>query len=284
MKGIYRYSIIRFRPFAETGEFANIGIIVFDLTSGQARFRLARKRFARIGHFFDQETHRAYSNAVEGLRIELPRLIEYVPETFSRSAIDQFSDLFGSRESSILFSTPRVIKSSSGLDNVADDLFDRFVKRDFDKAIDPESVLAKDIRRALHRLGIKHFKSLKIHDEIVPISFPLGHRGHKTAAIKPLAFRHKSPLHVVDYGAHWKRRLSYHLENKNLEPDSVFLAVEGPSDNSDDQFYDAFQLALDELRELPFEVKTVADEIVEIPPELAEFVSRFPPLQSQLLN
>lgn len=44
---------MRFRPYAETGEFANIGVIVFDIENDEADFRLANRRFARIGHFFD---------------------------------------------------------------------------------------------------------------------------------------------------------------------------------------------------------------------------------------
>lgn len=284
MKGIFRYSIIRFRPYAETGEFANIGVIVFDLETGEAEFRLARKRFARIGNFFDARAHDAYSHAIEGLRVELPRMIEYVPETFSRSAIEQFSDLFGSRESSLLFSAPRVIKSEMSLSQICDDLFDRFVRREFEKAVDPEAALTKSIRRGLHRLGLKHFKSLAIYDEIVPIKFPLGYRGTETAAIKPLAFNHKSPLHVLDYGAYWTKRLSYHLEKENLHPGSVFLAIEGPNEDHDEQFADAFKLARNELAKLPFDSVIVDHDLGRIPTELTHFVERFPPLQHPLIH
>lgn len=282
MKGIYRYSIIRFRPYAETGEFANIGVIVFDIASGEADFRVARKRFARIGNFFDSLAHDAYSHAIEGLRIELPRMIEYVPETFSRSAIEQFSDLFGSRESSILFSEPRVIKSGLPLGQLTDDLFDRFVRRDFDKSVDPEAALTKKIRRELHNIGAKHFKSLTLDDEIVPIRFPLGHHGRQTVGIKPLAFNHKSPLHILDYGAYWTKRLSYHINNHNLTEDSVFIPIQGPSNSEDHQFFDAFRLARDELSSLPFETAIMNSDMADFPTGLRHFVERHPPSQVRM--
>lgn len=284
MSGIFRYSIIRFRPYAETGEFANIGVIVFDISTGVARYRLARKRFARIGHFFDTHAHVAYSHAIEGLRVELPRMIEFIPETFSRSAIEQFSDLLEGHESSILFSPPRVIKSDKPIDALSDYLFDRFVRREFDKEENAEAVLTKNIRRSLNQLGVKHFKSVTIPDEIVPLTFPLGYRGIELAAIKPLAFHHKSPLHVLDYGAYWTKRLAYHLNKNNLNGDSVFLAIEGPQFIDDDQFDDAFNLALEELRTLPFPISIVEHGSQIVPQKLHEFVEQHPPIQSRMMH
>ena len=280
----YRYSIVRFRPYAETGEFANIGVVVFDLDSERASFRLANKRFARIGHFFDPIAHAAYGQAIENLRIELPRILEFVPEVLSRNAEDQFSDLFGSRESSVLFSSPRVIKSDLNLEGIAEKLFSRFVQRDFDKSPDPEVALTKDIRHALHKRGIKHFRSLTISDEIVPVRFPLAHRNNFVSAIKPLAFYQKNPMHVLDYGAHWKKRLSYHLDRRNICEQSVFIAVEGPREYADDLHFEAFELALQELRKLPFEVSKLEIKRDQLNPELLHFVDLHPPSQGALMN
>lgn len=284
MGRFYRYSIIRFRPYAETGEFANIGLIAFDLETEQAKFQLANKRFARIGHFFDPIAHAAYSQAIENLRIELPRLIEFVPEALNRAPHDQFADLFGSRESSILFSVPRVMKSEENLERVVESLFNRFVRREFEKSNDPELSLTKDIRHALHNRGIKHFKSMTIEDDIVPVRFPLGHRAAVVSAIKPLAFAQKNPMHILDYGAHWLKRLSYHLKKGNIADDSVFLVVQGPSQYDDDKHDEAYDLALEELRKLPFHI-TRADESHDVLNDhLINFVNQHPPIQRHFMH
>lgn len=284
MDMFYRYSVVRFRPYAETGEFANIGVVAFDLKSEKASFRLANKRFARIGHFFDPIAHAAYGQAIENLRIELPRILEFVPEVLSRNAEDQFSELFGSRESSVLFSSPRVIKSDLDLSEIVDKLFCRFVQRDFEKSPDPEIALTKDIRHALHKHGIKHFKSLTIPDEIVPVRFPLAHRSQFVSAIKPLAFNQKNPMHVLDYGAHWKKRLSYHLDRKNISDQSVFLAVERPKEYADDLHIEAFELALQELRKLPFQVSELEINGSRLNPDLLDFIDLHPPSQGSLMH
>ncbi len=284
MNGIYRYSIVRFRPYAETGEFANIGIVVFDLREEVAEFRLSNKRFARISHFFDPSANSAYMNAIENLRVELPRLLNFLPETHSRTAFDHFSELFGSRESSILFSEPRVIKSGFALETVADNLFDRFVRRDFEKPLDPEAALTKSIRKNLHRHGVKHFKTLTVSDDIIPVRFPLGFHETKVVAIKPLAFAQKNPIHIVDYGAHWRKRLAYHLNKGTISEESVFLALERPSFGEDEQSEKAFQLALQELERLPFKHTVLDAHAKGIDIGLLDFVERHPPRQQGLVN
>ena len=50
-----QYALLRFRPFVETGEFANVGVV---LLAPEARFfgfkLLNKQRHGRITHFFHQ--------------------------------------------------------------------------------------------------------------------------------------------------------------------------------------------------------------------------------------
>lgn len=284
MSSVYHYAIVRFRPYAETGEFANIGVIAVNLATSEMQFRLAPKRFARIGHFFDTKAHQAYSSAIEELRIELPRAIEFLPRNYVRSSTVQFSGLIGSAESSITFSEPRTIKTDLDLDNLIAKLFDRFVRREFDRDEDIEARLTKDIRKKLHQFGIKHFRTLTVADEIIPIRFPLAYYSSNLAAIKPLAFDHKNPIHIIDYSAYWKKRLIYHLEKGNIQPGNLYLAIEPPSESADDHFHDAFNVALSDLKELPFEVgvNVIKDNLV--PEGILHFAERFPARQRVIFH
>lgn len=280
MKAIFRYSIIRFRPFAETEEFANIGIVVLDIINQKIDFQVAPKRFARVRQFFEEKAYSAYARGVEALRVELGRASEYIP-TLEHARADQiFSDLIRPRESSIAFSYPRVVQSDQALSDLTNSLFARFVKREI--VLDNvEQELTKDIRKSLHRAGVSHFKSLKIDDDIIPVTLPLAHRGRTLRAIKPLAFSQKNPMGVVDYGAHWRKRLSYILEKGDVSEGNVLIAVSAP-DQDDDAMVKAFLLATDELRKLPFPL--VNADRFSINDEIVAFALQSIPLQGHLTN
>lgn len=284
MTRFFRYSIIRFRPYVETGEYANIGIIAFDPIAGEASFELANVRFARIRHFFDARAHEAYSQTIKMLRIELARITDFGFKNLHMDASFVSDHISASRESSIIFSEQRMISSASPIEMVVKGLFDRYVRRDFDKIVDQEAVLTKNIRSAIHKMGFRHFKSLKIEDDIIPITFPLGYEDEEVHAIKTLAFDHKNPLHIVDYGAYWRKRLSYHLDKRNINEHNVLLAISPPELSEDHAFADAFQLALEDLKTLPFELVKVKEDSRRVDPAIMSFVSRYPTRQSKILQ
>ena len=48
-----QYALLRFRPFVETGEFANVGVVLLAPEARFFGFRLL-KRYGRITQFFHQ--------------------------------------------------------------------------------------------------------------------------------------------------------------------------------------------------------------------------------------
>lgn len=246
-------------------------------------FELAPKRFMRIKHFFDDAAHHAYASAIAYLSVELGRAAEFLPLTLGINALQVFEDIVRPRESSILFSDVRVMTADMSADLVAQKLFVRYVKRESATPENAEYTLTRDIRNALRLAGLKHFKPTRINDEVVPVSFPLAYNDGNLHAIRPLAFCQRNPLGVFDYGAHWKKRLSYLLERGKLRKHNVLLAVEGPMDDSNGSMTDAYSLALDELRELPFDVVT-AEQNGTVNQAILGFAQSVPPRQGVIIH
>ncbi len=48
-----QYAIVRFMPYIETGEFANVGILLWAPKTRYLGFKLLRRKHARITQFFD---------------------------------------------------------------------------------------------------------------------------------------------------------------------------------------------------------------------------------------
>jgi hypothetical protein len=283
MTGLFRYSIVRFRPFAETEEFANIGVVVLDVQRERIAFELAPKRFVRIKHFFDEGAHNAYAAAIAYLSIELGRAAEYLPLSLNVRASQVFEDLIKPRESSIIFSPARAISTDTSADLLAVKLFSRYVKRESSTPENAEHVLTRDIRMALHTAGLRHFKAAKISDDVVPVNFPLAYDDGALHAIRPLAFSQRNPLGIFDYGAHWRRRLSYLIERGKIKEGNVLLAVNGPNEKTNRSMLEAYGLALEELRRLPFDLVTAENNGV-VNEAIVDFAQRVTPRQGNIIH
>ena len=49
------YSIVRYAPYAETEEFANIGVVLCAPKLGQFHFQLTQSNNARVKNFFQDD-------------------------------------------------------------------------------------------------------------------------------------------------------------------------------------------------------------------------------------
>ncbi len=77
MKTLYQYAIVRFLPHAETGEFANVGIVLCAPEQAAFEFRLAPTRFARVTDFFEDVEGKLYKTTITTVQNELKRIKDY---------------------------------------------------------------------------------------------------------------------------------------------------------------------------------------------------------------
>lgn len=88
---------------------------------------------------------------------------------------------------------------------------------------------------------------------------------------------------VVDYGAHWRKRLSYVLERGRVERGNILIAVDGPEYDADDSMQEAYKLAIGELRQLPFPVVR-GEEAGMVNPDIIDFAAESPPPQIRFVH
>ena len=68
---VYEYAVVRFMPFIETREFANVGIVLIEPKEGRLIFKVSPKRFGRVTNFFEEMDKQLYKQAVESFLLEL---------------------------------------------------------------------------------------------------------------------------------------------------------------------------------------------------------------------
>jgi hypothetical protein len=278
------YSIVQFAPFVETGEFANVGILMIAPEQGFFAFKLMGRRHSRVTHFFEQLESHVFRSTMNALRDELERAGRVLRESdFDRRrksndiefARRVFLDIIRPRETVIKFSEPRaVLVDDPGVK--LEELYGHYVERDFVTRKYQEAVLERGMRKWLWQARIAdRFTKLEVGNDEYHVTFPFVEKREERLlkAVKPLHLAQDQPSKILDHGGQWIFRLNT-LKRKNFLPEKVLLAVGGPKEIDGPR-----RKAYDEI------VDTLKDTGVTVLPFLAkeqilEFVGAHTPLQT----
>jgi hypothetical protein len=240
MNHIARYSIVRFLPYAETEEFANVGVVMFAPSARYFDFRLSYK-WRRLGAFFDKLDRRVYAEGVRAFKDELDRTRNMAAELVSggppgqASAQRLFDDLVRPREALFRFSSVRVVMAEAP-ETVLASLFDRYVEHDFATPEYHEVLIERAVRGVLRREGLAdRFRRAKLGTGELQFAVPfaeMDETGRAHRIIKPMHLAHDDPVRILDHGNQWLGRLR-HLERVNALPEAMLLAVTEPPEDTD---------------------------------------------------
>ena len=190
-----RFAVIRFMPYVQTREFANIGIIITHPQSGYFDFKIEH-RYSRLSRFFRHFEPSVYKAATNAFEKELQRIRNLV----AHSAPDQIrailDHLTRPREALIMATQPGVTLAPDR-EQELNRLFDYFVAHSFAKS-QPEAELTRQIQAMLKPLQTVYpFKESTIGDPSgFHASIPLvqkAENGEIRKIIKPIYFGQKDP-------------------------------------------------------------------------------------------
>lgn len=231
-----RYAVVQFVPYRETGEFANVGVVLMCPQTGYFDFQLQTRKYKRVTDFFDELPRRIYVGAVQIMRNELQRIakvIESAPLTDRVEYLRQvFDGLIHPRESMVRFSAPRAVLT----DDPAQELirqYDYYVDRAFATPEYVEHAVEKRLRALLGALDLPQpFRPAKVGDDEVYARFPLvQQRGNSFAkVIKPFNLNQGEPMGIYDHGDAWLQKIR-RLRKRNFLPADVLFAVVAPPES-----------------------------------------------------
>lgn len=144
------YAVVQFLPYAETGEFANVGIALLCPEKAYFGFRLqSPRRTRRITQFFERLDRAVYVRAIEAFQQELQRTSQFLnnevfPAGNSEGARQAFGALTHPREAILRFAPQRALMSAAP-EQELDKLFNNYVEHEFATAEHREAVLEKRI-------------------------------------------------------------------------------------------------------------------------------------------
>lgn len=240
-----QYAIVRFAPFVETGEFANVGIVLLAADHAYFGFELETRRHKRITQFFDDMDSRLYRQSIKELRVELARVQALIKRRDSAFGPDAgvtalFEELIRPRESIVRFSDPRVVLAENP-EKKLKTLHEYYVHRSFATPEHRETVLARGIGRWLKEVHASaRFAPARLgNDEFETPELPFVERrdGRAFKVMKPLNLDQSTPSAILEHANRWQFRLA-ELRRRRLFEGRFLFAVDGPND--DDKRYKAF--------------------------------------------
>jgi hypothetical protein len=120
------YSIVRFAPFTDTDEFANVGIILTAPAIRRMEYKLASESLERVNHFFDCAP--VFAKALEMAKNELDAVRAMTATAQEDQIVNHFRFLTEPKESLIRFSAMRSILVDD-FDTTLEELFARYISR-----------------------------------------------------------------------------------------------------------------------------------------------------------
>lgn len=258
------YAIVRFCPFVETEEFANVGVIIIAPEHKVFEFKLMTKKHARITNFFEQLDAQVFKTSIQNLKGELERIRKLSQDQDPMFARALFEEVVRPREAVIKFSNVRAVLMNEAKAKL-DELYGYYVERDFVTPEYREQVLEKTLRKWFNEAGVgSRFDRLEIGNEEYHATFPFVEEKHGEAftAVKPLNLGQDQPSKILDHGGAWVWRLAQ-LKRKGTLPERVLVAVEGPTDSTTPARTKAFRDVINELSDAGAAVLTY-DQKAEI--------------------
>ena len=245
---VCKYSIICFQPFVETGEFANIGIVLYAPNSNQLLFKLlSAKECGRITEFFKPLKREIYTETIQIIRAELERIQELVKQP-AMASVNLYDELIRPREGIIRFSQNRVLFGVN-LQKKLEELFGHYVQHSFAHKEEHEEEMRKRVRALLTEQDmIETFKDGVLGDEKkYSVRLPFVNKQKKTA-IKPIHFTHPDSNKLIEHGLSWLGKVQQ-LDRYGFVSADKVMFVYRPPGTSKGSLFEAFSDIRNQIEE-----------------------------------
>lgn len=236
------YAVIQFRPYRETEEFANVGVVLCAPQVGFFEYRIETTRFARVTGFFSE------------LDVKTPRMVaQFVSDELKRvqdmskclgkpdATLRLFHEATKAKEGLIYFSQAKPALVDGDLAEYLEKLYEHYVHHSFAKQPSATEKLETAVKQLLEQNDLrKYYKAADLGDPmgLVKAKVPFIHQkdGMNMRAIRPLSFvfGRPTPNKIVDEAEQWANRFKRLFGAGVLAPESVIVPVEFP-DNRENQ-------------------------------------------------
>lgn len=233
------YAIARFRPYRETGEFVNVGIVLLCPALGFFDCLFETRKHRRVTDFFPELDIQIFQTGLSGLTKELSRLTskeaglapQLIFQKEAEARIAMFKELVRPREAIFHFGEIGTVLAADPQEKLSE-LFEYYIKRQFARDREyQEVIMRRELGDFLQRINLARFykQDQRIGDETYNVMLPFVHFKGATPskAIKPLHLDKPVPTEIYRHGDAWIATVR-RLRQMNRMPRSLLFAVKHP--------------------------------------------------------
>src|ERR1035437_6790080 len=266
-KFVCNYVITRFRPYRETGEFVNVGVVLLCPQVDFFGHAFERRKHKRITDFFPELDFDIFKTGLGGLLKELTRVTgrndetrQFVTDAEAQMRIAAFKELVRTRESLFHFSEGGIVFADDPKAKLAE-LFDFYIKRQFARDREyQEIIMRRKLADFLQKVNLSRFykQDQRVGDDDYHVIVPFVHFEGITPrkAIKPLHMDKPTTTEIYRHGDAWVSTVK-RLRQINRLPQDFLFAVHYPGTKAKGQA--AAQDICNELRSLGTQTVPFAD-------------------------
>jgi hypothetical protein len=268
MKQMCKYALVQFMPFVETGEFANVGVIVFAPKTNYWEFKLAPQRFKRVTNFFEEMDREVYKVAINKFKEEM-KITQHLAYTRQiKGAVEFFTEITRPRQALVRFSNVRTMITEDP-EIELEKLYERYIHRDFVTEQYRENQMVTALKKQINAENIPvKYAEMKMKVGVREFAIPLAGNTEKgLKLIKPLAFDQKRPTQLFEHGETWINRLKALLEEGEVTHQNILLPIDASKNIKGER-----KEALEEVKKL-FEKANIAAVNYEQKEKIIEFAT-----------
>lgn len=258
MKQACKYNIIRFQPYPETQEFANIGIVLYAPKSRTFAFRLlAANQHRRITRFFDKLDKTIFQNAVTLVREELKRIQRMMATMEKPEAL--YDELVRLREDIVAYSG-HYVRFTEAPETTVAELFEHYVHHSFAHQQGHEDRMKASIAKLLHSHQLAaRFKDRTLGSELYEVRLPFVTEKSNPTIIKPIHFCHPQSKQLLNHGLQWKATMQQLFRMKVATPEQTLFTYKAPERDTG-ILHEAFEEARMQIEELGIRMVAIEEQ------------------------
>jgi hypothetical protein len=238
----FPFATIGYRPFAETGEFVTVGVLVYDPADRRMAVRLEDvRRTGRVTGLFPDLELGIYRAAMHAAKEELEAVARSLDGGYPTPVLAPFRDananifeVVTSPREGMIFHPVKGRRLAANLDEAIESIFLRYVHRqDLAPHVRAEDVMEQAIHGLFERLHLENAyrRNVTVGNDNYRTKFTFGHFPREAhvpdRVVRPINFDRKDCTDIYRYGDEWIGRVK-RLQQFGMLPEVCVLTVRQP--------------------------------------------------------
>jgi len=230
MKQPILYSFVKFKPYIETGEFVNVGLLMCEPEKRKLTYQLVAKNDKRVNNFFYRSS--IFNNIRDTINEELQYITSQVFNCTPQEMATFFHHYIDVKEGIVQYSNAAIglVDDPQAYFN---DLYTKYIHLAGVKPENQETIMVKHFKelfKAEDDVVLSNYRQHTVRGELAKFTLPLALKEENgqeiLKAVKPLAFDQIESPSMIEYCDNWVSKINRANEEGLLKKENILFALD----------------------------------------------------------